>query len=181
MYGYTPSTGVLKCVSCLPTGEPPTADVEASQNGPFMSNDGRLFFSTSDPLVPGDADPYGIPDVYEYTQGRAQLISSGTSENGRAPGGAASFTTATLGLESVSADGRDVFFSTTDTLVPQDSNGHFAKIYDARTDGGFPVAEEPAPCVAADECHWNGSSTPPPLRTSTGTGTVGGNVRHEAA
>ena len=176
MYGYTPSTGVLKCVSCLPTGEPPTADVEASQNGPFMSNDGRLFFSTSDPLVPGDADPYGIPDVYEYTQGRAQLISSGTSENGRAPGGAASFTTATLGLESVSADGRDVFFSTTDTLVPQDSNGHFAKIYDARTDGGFPVAEEPAPCVAADECHGTGSSTPPPLRTSTGTGTVGGNV-----
>ena len=46
----------LFCVSCIPDGAPPTADVEASQNGPFMSDDGRIFFSTADPLVPADAD-----------------------------------------------------------------------------------------------------------------------------
>ncbi len=176
MYSYSAAGEVLNCVSCLPTGQPPTVDVEASLNGPFMSDDGRLFFSTSDPLVPADADPYSIPDVYEYTQGRPQLISTGTSSNGKAPGGAASFTAEPLGLESVSSNGQDVFFSTTDTMVPQDSNGHFAKIYDARTNGGFAVAENPAPCVAADECHGAGSSNPVPYQVGTGSPTTGGNA-----
>jgi hypothetical protein len=176
MYAYNVETGKLVCASCIPDGEPPTSDVEASQNGPFMSNDGRVFFSTADPLVPADADPYHIPDVYEYTGGRPQLISSGTSSNGKAPGGAAQFTTETLGLESVSSTGQDVFFSTTDSLVPQDANGNFAKIYDARTDGGFEVAGTPAPCVAADECHGTGSETPAPMQIGTGSSTSGGNV-----
>jgi hypothetical protein len=176
MYRYTPSTGSLTCVSCLPSGAPPTSDVEASKNGPFMSNDGRLFFSTADPLVPADADPYSIPDVYEYTGGRAQLISSGTSSNGKAPGGGAAFVAETLGLESVSSSGQDVFFSTTDTLVPQDANGNYTKIYDARTNGGFEVADKPTPCVAADECHGVGAPTPATLQIGTGSSTTGGNV-----
>jgi hypothetical protein len=180
MYSYNATTGRLNCVSCIPDGEKPTADVEASQNGPFMSNDGRLFFATSDPLVPTDADPFRIPDVYEYTEGRAQLISSGTSANGKAPGGAGTFVSATLGLEAVSANGQDVYFSSTDSLVPQDANGHFVKIYDARTNGGFEVAAKPAPCVAADECHGNGAATPPPLAVGTGSDTAGGNVVPEA-
>jgi hypothetical protein len=176
MYRYTPSTGNLVCVSCLPNGEAPTADVEASHNGPFMSNDGRVFFASADPLVPADSDPYHIPDVYEYVGGRPQLISSGTSSNGKAPGGAGAFVAETLGLESVSSSGQDVFFSTTDTLVPQDHNGNFAKIYDARTNGGFEVAETAAPCVAADECHGAGAATPGPLQIGTGSSTTGGNV-----
>jgi hypothetical protein len=176
MYSYTPSTGNVVCVSCLPNGEKPTADVEASLNGPFMSDDGRLFFSTADPLVPADADPFHIPDVYEYTEGRPQLISSGTSSNGKSPGGGGAFVAETLGLESVSSNGRDVFFSTTDTLVPQDGNGNYAKIYDARTNGGFEVAQEPAPCVAADECHGSGAPAPAPLQVGTGSSTTGGNV-----
>lgn len=176
MYSYTPGTGRLICVSCRLDGLPPTADVEASQNGPFMSDDGRVFFATSDPLVPADADPYGIPDVYEYVEGRPQLISSGTSSNGKAPGGAGAFVAETLGLESVSSTGQDVFFSTTDTMVPQDANGNFAKIYDARTDGGFEVAAKPAPCVAADECHGAGAPAPGPLQIGTGSTTSGGNL-----
>ncbi len=176
MYAYNVATGNVVCASCIPDGEPPTTDVEASQNGPFMSNDGRVFFATGDPLVPSDADPYRIPDVYEYTGGRPQLISSGTSSSGKAPGGAAQFTTETLGLESVSSTGQDVFFSTTDTLVPQDANGNYAKIYDARTNGGFEVADTPAPCVAADECHGTGAETPSPMQIGTGSNTTGGNV-----
>jgi hypothetical protein len=176
MYSYTPGTGRLICVSCRLDGSAPTADVEASQNGPFMSDDGRVFFATSDPLVPADADPYGIPDVYEYVEGRPQLISSGTSSNGKAPGGAGAFVAETLGLESVSSTGQDVFFSTTDSLVPQDGNGNFAKIYDARTDGGFEVAAQPAPCVAADECHGAGAGAPGPLQIGTGSVTAGGNL-----
>lgn len=176
MWSYDAETQRLFCVSCIPDGAAPTADVEASQNGPFMSDDGRLFFSTADPLVPADADSFKIPDVYEYTEGRAQLISSGTSSNGRAPGGAAAFSSEPLGLESVSASGQDVFFSTTDTLVPQDANGHFVKIYDARTNGGFPVAPQPAPCVAADECHGVGAPTPPSFAVGTGSNAPGGNA-----
>ena len=42
-----------------------------------MTNDGRTFFSTLDPLVPRDTDK--LRDIYEYVEGRAQLISSGTS------------------------------------------------------------------------------------------------------
>ena len=46
----------LVCVSCLPSGAPPTTNVEASLNGLFMTNDGRAFFSTGDALVPQDTD-----------------------------------------------------------------------------------------------------------------------------
>lgn len=175
MYSYAPATEALTCVSCIPDGSIPTANVEASQNGAFMSDDGRVFFATSDPLVPADSDPYHIPDVYEYVGGRPQLISSGTSSNGKAPGGAGAFVAETLGLESVSSNGQDVYFSTTDSLVPQDANGSFAKIYDARTNGGFQVGEEAAPCVAADECHGVGAAAPAPLQIGTGTHTNGGN------
>jgi hypothetical protein len=177
MYTYNARTEELVCASCLPSGAAPTADVEASQNGPFMSDDGRVFFTTPDKLVPQDVDTAGVPDVYEYVEGRPQLISSGTSSDGKVPGGATVFTGEVLGLESVSSDGRDVFFSTTDSLVPQDTNGHFAKIYDARTDGGFEVPNEPAPCVAADECHGAGAATPAPLQIGTGSNTTGGNLK----
>jgi hypothetical protein len=176
MYAYDARTGEINCASCIPSGEPPTVNVEASQNGPFMADDGRVFFSTADPLVPQDVDPLHLPDVYEYVEGRPQLISSGVSTNAKAPGGAAYFVAATLGLESVSANGADVFFSTTDSLVPQDHNGRFVKIYDARTNGGFEPPVEPAPCVAADECHGPGSSTPEPAQIGTGSSVNGGNV-----
>ena len=49
-------------------------------NGLFMSDDGRTFFSTKAALVPFDTN--GKIDVYEYTEGRPQLISSGTASTG---------------------------------------------------------------------------------------------------
>ena len=76
MYAYDAVSGNLKCVSCNPSGAPPTTNVAASDGGPFMSNDGRTFFSTGDALVPADTD--GLFDVYEYVDGRPQLISAGT-------------------------------------------------------------------------------------------------------
>jgi hypothetical protein len=74
----------------------------------------------------------------------------------------------TVGLEAVSADGTDVYFSTFDTLVPQDQNGEFIKFYDARTGGGFPFQPPPPPCKAADECHGVGSVGPPSPQVGTG-------------
>ena len=113
-----------------------------------------MFFSTGDDLVPRDAD--GVRDIYEYVDGRAQLISSGRSD-------ARETARAAVGLVSVSADGIDAFFATVDTLVGQDENGPFLKFYDARVNGGFPFTKPPAACVAADECHGEESVAPAPL------------------
>jgi hypothetical protein len=179
MYKFDTSTGVLRCVSCDPDGASPRGDTFASAGGPFMADDGRVFFSTRDPLVPADTD--NMYSVYEYVNGRPQLISSGVSTQDFFPGllnilfGPLWDPTYT-GLESVSSDGRDVFFSTYDTLVPQDHNGQFLKIYDARTNGGFPYQVPLLPCTAADECHNPTNGAPSDPEIGSGGVLAGGNV-----
>ena len=173
MYTYDPTTGNIICVSCIPDGASPTSNVEASDNGLFMSNDGRTFFSTDDALVPQDTD--GIRDVYEYVEGRPQLISSGTGskEVGLTVAGTG---LAKTGLIGVSANGTDVYFSTYDSLVARDHNGGSLKFYDARTDGGFPEYPPAAPCEAADGCTGRESSPEPPTQNGTGAEVSGGNL-----
>jgi hypothetical protein len=172
MYSYDADTGDLRCVSCNPTGAPPMGDVTASASGPFMSDDGRTFFNTLDALVPADTN--GLIDVYEFADGRPQLISSGTS-NQDLFGGFINvvvlgyvFPPEHVGLEAVSVDGVDVYFSTFDTLVPQDRNGEFVKMYDARTNGGLSFTPPDLPCPAADECH--GANSEPPAEPGLGSG-----------
>ena len=172
MYTYDPATRKVVCVSCIPSGAPPTSDVVGSQDGLFMTDDGRTFFSTEDALVHGDTN--GGEDVYEYTEGRPQLITPGTGET-QQEGGLYLFNVP--GLIGVSAKATDVYFSTYNTLVSEDHNGLFLKFYDARSGGGFPAPAAPPPCAAADECHGAGSlalATPP-----NGTGAAlgsGGNA-----
>ena len=162
MYHYNAETREIQCVSCPPSGAPATTPVQASQNGLFMTADGRTFFATKEALIPRDAN--GILDVYEFVDGRPQLISTGAGDNEGNP----QSVTGQIGLVGVSVDGTDVFFSTRETLVPEDENGSFQKFYDARTNGGFAVAKEPAPCAAADECH--GPESVPPAQPVIGTG-----------
>ena len=183
MYTYDAEDGVIRCASCRPDGLPPSGDVRASEGGPFMSNDGRAFFTTPDSLVPQDSNGE-VLDVYEYVDGRAQLISSGTGSRDFTGGGSvlSVFAGVHTGLESVSADGTDVYFSTFDSLVPQDQNGPFVKFYDARTAGGFDLDEDIAPCAAADECHAAGNPTPAaPGIASEGDLGATGNVSPPAA
>jgi hypothetical protein len=140
-----------------------------------MANDGRTFFYTPEALVPQDTDE--LSDVYEYVDGRPQLITTGT-------GSEATQVTPNQkrqsGLIGVSADGINVYFTTYETLVPQDRNGQFLKFYDARTDGGFLYSPPPPPCDAADECHGAGSSPPAaPTISSRGDLGIGGNVHLE--
>ncbi len=149
MYAFTPATGSLRCVSCVPNGDPPQANVKPSLNGIFMSNDGRTFFSTTESLVPQDTNE--TVDVYEYVEGRPQLITRGIDPVSKA-------LINKTGLVGVSADGENVYFDTASTLVGQDKNGNFLKFYDARTDGGFSFSPPPAPCVSGDECVGAGSS-----------------------
>jgi hypothetical protein len=169
MYLYNSDEGRLTCVSCRPDSQPPVSDVLASQNGLFLADDGRPFFSTSDSLAPRDTNK--SEDVYEFTEGKPQLITTGIGSGLEVYIGGQT----APGLISVSANGTDVYFATTDRLVTQDHNGAQIKIYDARTGGGFPAEREVAKCAAADECH--GAGTPPPAlpadRTSASLGTSG--------
>ncbi len=176
MYRYNPATRDLVCVSCIPSGESPTSNVEGSQDGLFLTEDGRAFFSTEDALVHGDTNH--ALDVYEYTEGHAQLITPGTGQTEQSSG---IYEFNVPGLVGVSADGTDVYFSTYDTLLSQDHNGLFLKFYDARSGGGFSNPAPPPPCDAADECHGAGS-TPPALPQITGNGkpSSSGNVRKSA-
>ena len=173
MYAYDVDARKLICVSCLPSGAAPTADVDGSARGLFMSDDGRTFFTTKDSLV--DADINGLRDTYEYVEGRPRLISTGL----------ASIDTGLLGyfkagLVGVSHDGVDVYIATYETQVSQDHNGQFLRFYDARTGGGFPSRAPAPPCAAADECHGADSSSPvAPEITSGARLGQGGNVVNE--
>ncbi len=168
VYVYDRDAQTLVCASCRP-GLPPTKDVEVSQGGKFMTDDGRAFFSTEDSLVPRDKNG-DIIDVYEYVGGRPQLISSGLASRdftGESTIFGLFAQPEHTGLEAVSRDGLDVYFSTFATLVDEDNNGQFIKFYDARSSGGFAQPAVHAPCAAADECHGADSSAPtPPTVTS---------------
>ena len=155
--------GALDCVSCPPTGVPaqadaalqrliggavgedafvPTTSLVHIQN---VTDDGEtVFFGTKDALVPGDVN--GAWDVYEWKVGQQPyLISSGHD----------SLPTFLYGM---SADGRDVFFRSTERLVPQDLST-VSSIYDARIGGGFPFTAAGPPCQE-DNCQGTPSSPP---------------------
>jgi hypothetical protein len=180
MYSYTPATGAIVCDSCRPDGQPPTAAVAASQDGLFLTNDGRAFFSTTEALVPQDTNE--AEDVYEFVNGRPQLITPGTGTappgtGGNVGGSASILLDESPGLAAVSANGADVYFSTYDSLISEDHNGNFLKFYDARTNGGFSQPPPVQPCAAAEECHGPGTEAPQLPTQGTAAGLEGGNAK----
>ncbi len=158
VYRYDSVAGTLSCISCLPTGAPASAnaslqlpstngdDVRPSDSFTLLANlspDGnRAFFQSPDPLVLGDTD--GLLDVYEWEEedmgschtpgGCVYLISSGRSSHPDY-------------LYAIGEGGEDVFFSTSDLLVPSLDGDETPSIYDARVGGGFPP-----PAGRAGEC-----------------------------
>jgi hypothetical protein len=142
----------LVCASCDPSGARPLGAATGFPSEPELyyatrnlsENGSRLFFDSSDPLVPHDSN--GLQNVYEYENGHDYLISDGAGSAG------SSFLDA-------SSNGENVFFTTTDGLVGQDRDKRDA-VYDARVDGGFPAPAAPAECVNADSCH--GPQSPQP-------------------
>lgn len=178
MYTFDADTGALACASCNPRGLPPVGDVLGSAGGRFMSDDGRAFFTSPDPLVPADTN--NKHDVYEFVDGRPQLITNGTTDKDLYAGGEF-FPKQWTGLEHVSADGVDVYFSTFATLVAEDINGEFVKFYNARTNGGFPENPGLQPCTAADECNGPPSRAPADPLVSTSVPLDRGQVPSPAA
>jgi hypothetical protein len=147
IYRYDVPANTLSCVSCAPAGVTPTSNAEMSVLEAYeegfgvqgstgmvdehgVSSDGdRIFFDTADPLVPQDSntgstvvgagriEPQGR-DVYEWENGTVYLLSSGKSPEN------------SYFLDN-SENGSDVFFATSEGLVPGDTDAAY-DVYDAR-------------------------------------------------
>jgi len=164
VYRYAAMNETLDCVSCDPTGARAQGDATLASNGLSLSDDGRVFFNSTDALAPRDLDE--TEDAYEWerqgtgTCGPSSPTFSETSQSclQLISTGASPFASSLLGI---SANGVDAYFFTHDSLVPQDENGNLVKIYDARESGGFPYIPKPPQCAASDECHGPGSPRPP--------------------
>ena len=169
MYIFDPETGRFACASCRRDGKPPVGETLASQNGLFLTDDGRVFFVTDDPLVPKDTNQ--TDDVYEFTEGKAWLVSAGSGERSRRSA-ASSAARPNPAWSASAATDRTSTSPPSTRLVTQDHNGGAIKIYDARTGGGFPAEKVLAKCAAADECHGPSSERPAlaPDRTSADLG-----------
>jgi hypothetical protein len=147
IYLYDAASNRFACATCNPSGEAPTGGgvdelIEVGGNQISVphpvSNNGQVFFQTSEALLPRDTN--GVADVYEYDYASGlHLISTGTS----------SIESRLLGA---SASGNDVFFLGRQALLPGETDGESLAIYDARVDGGFPEPAVPPACVTAEAC-----------------------------
>lgn len=162
------------------------SDAQALRQPRYISDSGRLFFDSADPLVAvehahtrqeiidGEAVQVGVESVYEYNpdglsscvqlDGCVGLISTGTAEQESA-------------LVDASADGSDAFFVTAQQLVAQDKDSSF-DLYDARvcTAQSPCVTSEGAsatPCESSDTCRLTPAS-PPAAQDPSGTAVFSG-------
>jgi DNA-binding beta-propeller fold protein YncE len=156
--------GRLVCVSCNPSGVRPSGGVfdftsyrvagristweMPTYASRVLSADGsRLFFESFEGLVPRDTNEK--LDVYEWQQPGSGSCTSASPDYSPFNGGCVSLISSGKSAEDsffvdASADGDDVFISTSSSLLPQDPG--LIDIYDARVGGGFAQPVPPAPC-----------------------------------
>jgi hypothetical protein len=174
VYRYAAQAEKISCISCSPGGAPSTGDSSLGSNGLSLTDDGRVFFNSNDHLSGADTD--GKQDVYEWEAPGTGTCQSASLTFNNAIGAclgliSAGTSPSDSGLLSTTADGKDAFFFTRDSLAPQDENGPTMKIYDAREGGGFPFLLPEEGCKASDECHGAASPTPPPIQAGSEAGT----------
>jgi hypothetical protein len=145
-----------------------TVNIGQSSHFTVSSDGSYVFFESEAGLTPqaldyrviGGNESGGVlyaNNVYEYHDGNVYLISDGqdvSAEAGPVEGTAERL----VHLLGASVSGRDVFFTTTDRLVGQDTDTQ-VDIYDARIDGGFPAPATPVECQA-DACQGPLSAAP---------------------
>jgi hypothetical protein len=148
-----------------------------------ISDDGAyVVFQSADGLTPGSLNgqaesiningrqrTYFANNVYEYHDGEVSLISDGRDTSATATGkGIAE--SSSVQIEGMTPLGADVFFTTADPLVPQDTDTQ-QDIYDARIDGGFPAPPVPTPCQE-EACQ--GAPGPAPILAAPSSTTFSG-------
>jgi WD40-like Beta Propeller Repeat len=190
VYLYDADSNHLSCVSCNPSGEPPVGQplapsyvigqeptnfevgaaawlqtlVHNLYASRALSLDGsRLFFNSFDALVPHDTN--GAQDVYEWeAPGTGSCVEGGPGFSGQDDGCLSLISSGESQQKSefvdATADGRNVFFETNSSLLPQDPG--LIDLYDARVDGGFPQPQSPPACEG-DACQ--GVPSAPPVTT----------------
>ena len=139
----------------------------AGQGSTLAPEDGAVFFQSPDALTPQalsdevnpqDPSHTPIPNVYEYHDGNVSLLSDGR-DIAVIDGEPADQ------LRATSASGEDVFFSTGDSLISQDTDTQ-QDVYDAHVNGGFPTPLLPSTC-SGDTCQ--GPLSPAPQLTTPGS------------
>jgi hypothetical protein len=155
----------------------------ASYQSRYLSNEGRLFFDSSDALVPQDIN--GNEDVYEYEPpGVGTCTASSLTFSERSGGCVSLISSGTSSAESAFVDagetGDDAFFMTTEKLLPQDIDSSY-DIYDAHACSGsapcFDVPVSAPACVTAESCRAAPTPQPaafgaPASETFSGAGNV---------
>lgn len=129
-----------------------------------LSENGRVFFDSSDALVPYDRN--GTVDVYEYEPvGVGSCETNSPRYSPLSSGCVDLISTGASGQESAfldaSENGNDVFFLTYQPISKRDHDTAL-DVYDARVGGGEPTPEEPVEC-GADNC----TAQPPPPESPT--------------
>jgi DNA-binding beta-propeller fold protein YncE len=167
VYRYDADAEEFLCVSCQANGKlsgrpMPWIGGYLSDTNPFafarsVNNDGDVFFDSPDQLVAADTNSF--QDVYEYSDEHGLRLLSDGSGSGSL-------------LADVSADGRDVFFTTADRLVRADFDNS-VDIYDARIGGGIP-SQNAVPPVACNGEDCRGQVIPPPPPPPGGSETTFG-------
>ncbi len=165
-YVYDAAKDELICASCIPSGARGAREIPAGEvNGHEVLRqresamfpvrilvDGRLFFQSVNALSPRDSN--GKFDVYQWEQeGVGGCAATDSTYAPGADGCISLISSGTSAFDSefaeASANGDDIFFYTTSSLVAQDYG--LRDIYDARVGGGFPLPPEAPECVG-DAC-----------------------------
>ena len=148
---------------------------------PTMSNDGQyVFFASPIGLAPGALNDVSTEpgveagnfaeNIYEYHDGTVSLISDG--KDTAQPNRVANAAVELLGTD---ATGANVFFSTTDELLPADTDTQ-RDYYDARictaSDACIPSSQASEQACRESGCH--GPASSPPGTLSPGSATVTG-------
>jgi hypothetical protein len=148
----------------------------------WVSEDGNtIAFGTEEPLTPGDTDGLENPFLWQLKEGEetlTQLPAVGSPYSIQVtPANPHGFKSSNL-LPTVSLDGNEVAFPSSQSLVPADRDTA-EDIYVARFDGGFPSEQSPdAPC-SGEACLGFPAAAPPGLASSSSTLASRGNVERK--
>lgn len=199
VYLYDAVSDTLRCVSCNPSGARPAGENLGSAfpfpvaariptwttslyPGRVLADDGsRLYFESMDPLSPRDTN--GKLDVYQWQAPETGTCSAESATYSTLNGGCVDLISSGRSdrdseLIDASPDGHDVFFATSQSLLPRDPGQ--VDIYDARVQGGFPEPP-PRPAACEGEACQPAAQAPQDPTPASAHFYGAGNVREEGA